>query len=83
MEYTRVHLGLFTPLTPHLPYKNIAFLLNNGQIFAWYKRGGYGGDLSALGATGTNNYIHMYEQRDIYDKSITLSPELIHLTRPE
>ncbi|WP_038303985.1 MULTISPECIES: glycosyltransferase [Kingella] len=83
LEYTRVHLGLFTPLTPHLPYKNIAFLLNNGQIFAWYKRGGYGGDLSALGATGTNNYVHMYEQRDIYDKSITLSPELIHLTRPE
>jgi mannosyltransferase OCH1-like enzyme len=58
--------GDFLELTPTHERRNTAFVLPDGTIFAWGKPAG-GGDLSALGAKGTNNYNELWQQRLIYD----------------
>jgi len=52
-------------LTPTHANKNLAFVLPDGTIFAFHKPAG-SGDLTALGATGTNNYVELWQQRRVY-----------------
>jgi mannosyltransferase OCH1-like enzyme len=57
--------GDFLELTPTHEQKNKAFVLPDGTIMAWHKPSG-GGDISALGANGVNNYNIMWQQRQVY-----------------
>lgn len=61
--------GMLLPLTPHHPIKNYAFVLPDGNIFAWGKKTwgtNIGDGLSGLGAEGTNSYSQLYALRKIY-----------------
>lgn len=58
-------LGDLMPLTPSHPKRNLAYVLPDGDIVAFRKAAG-GGDLTALGATGVNNYNEFWQQRCIY-----------------
>jgi len=58
--------GDFLELTPTYPQKNRAFVLDDGAIFAWGKRA-EGGDLTALGIRGGNNYNDLWTARKIYE----------------
>jgi mannosyltransferase OCH1-like enzyme len=57
--------GDFLQLTPTHQKHNTAFVLPDGTILAWGKTAG-GGDLSAFGAKGTNNYNELWQQRSLY-----------------
>ena len=57
--------GDFLQLTPTHQSTNTAFVLPDGTILAW-KKPASGGDLSALGATGTNNYNQLWRDKQIY-----------------
>jgi hypothetical protein len=57
--------GDFIHLTPMHANKNASFVLPDGTIFAQAKQAG-GGDLSALGALGTNNYNDFYNAKTVY-----------------
>ena len=57
--------GDYTLLTPLYNMKNRAFVLPDGVIFAFGKNA-EGGDLTALGATGTNNYNHFFHSKTVY-----------------
>lgn len=57
--------GDFLELTPTHQLHNTAFVLHDGTILAWGKPAG-GGDLSALGARGTNNYNELWHQKALY-----------------
>lgn len=57
--------GDFLQLTPTHQKQNTAFVLPDGTILAWGKTAG-GGDLSAFGAKGTNNYNELWQQRSLY-----------------
>lgn len=57
--------GDFLQLTPTHQKQNTAFVLPDGTILAWGKTAG-GGDLSSLGAKGTNNYNELWQQRALY-----------------
>lgn len=71
-----VYAGSFTDLTPAYPNKNRGFLLDDGTLFALHKNGNVGGDLTAFGAKGTNNYGLLYAERAIYDPNIQLNEPL-------
>ena len=53
------------PLTPKHPAKNLAFVGEEGNIFAFFKPTGGGDGLSAFGGD-KKNYNTFYSQRDIY-----------------
>lgn len=57
--------GDYVALTPNHRHKNMAFLLPDGTIFAWAKRAAPG-DLSALGFRGGNNYVQLWNSRQVY-----------------
>jgi mannosyltransferase OCH1-like enzyme len=57
--------GDYLELTPTHEQKNRAFVLPDGTIMAWRKPSG-GGDLSALGAKGVNNYNELWHSRQVY-----------------
>lgn len=57
--------GDMLQLTPAHSKTNTAFVLPDGTILAWYKTAA-GGDLTALGAKGVNNYNELWAQRNIY-----------------
>jgi mannosyltransferase OCH1-like enzyme len=57
--------GDYLELTPTYEQKNRAFVLPNGTIMAWSKPSG-GGDLTQLGAKGTNNYNELWQARKVY-----------------
>jgi mannosyltransferase OCH1-like enzyme len=57
--------GDFLELTPSHQKTNNAFVLPDGNILAWGKPAG-GGDLSALGAQGTNNYNNLWHQKQLF-----------------
>lgn len=59
--------GDFTFLTPLHPNRNPAFVLPDGLIFALGKPS-EGGDMTALGASGTNNYNKIYSEKNIYNE---------------
>jgi mannosyltransferase OCH1-like enzyme len=61
--------GDFLELTPTHEKKNTAFVLPDGTILAWGKPAG-GGDLSSLGAQGTNNYNQLWHTKQIYGSPI-------------
>jgi hypothetical protein len=60
--------GDFTFLTPLHPNRNPAFVLPDGLIFALGKPS-EGGDMAALGASGTNNYNEIYSAKNIYSEA--------------
>lgn len=65
-------IGVFTPLTPMFSFKNFAFILPSGQIFAWGKSTAGTTNqfsLDSLGSIGTNSYSHLWNQRKIYKTS--------------
>ena len=57
--------GDYLELTPTHEQKNRAFVLPDGTIMAWSKPSG-GGDLTQLGAKGTNNYNELWAARKVY-----------------
>lgn len=57
--------GDFLQLTPTHQKQNTAFVLPDGTILAWGKVAS-GGDLSAFGAQGTNNYNDLWHSRSLY-----------------
>jgi mannosyltransferase OCH1-like enzyme len=57
--------GDLLELTPGYQQENKAFVLPDGTIMAWRKPSG-GGDLSALGAKGVNNYNELWHSRQVY-----------------
>jgi hypothetical protein len=57
--------GDYMFLTPMHQNRNPAFVLPDGLIFALGKPAD-GGDLTRLGATGTNNYNDFYQSRTVY-----------------
>ena len=57
--------GDYLELTPTHQQKNRAFVLPDGTIMAWSKPSG-GGDLTQLGAKGTNNYNDLWSARKAY-----------------
>jgi len=61
----RYVFGDVIELTPGYQNKNKAMVMPNGDIFAFKKKSG-GGDLSALGAVGTNNYNELWQFRRLY-----------------
>jgi len=58
-------VGEFIALTPLHQNKNLAFVLPDGLIFA-YGKPAEGGDLSQMGALGTNNYNNFYASKTVY-----------------
>jgi mannosyltransferase OCH1-like enzyme len=52
-------------LTPFYGKKNKAFVLPDGEIFSFFKPAN-GGDLVSLGVGGGNNYVSLYEAKQIY-----------------
>jgi len=60
--------GDFLELTPTHQEKNTAFVLPDGMILAFGKRA-KGGDLSALGVRGGNNYNELWNARQVYQSS--------------
>ena len=63
--------GYFMALTPMHDQRNLAYVSGSGEIVAlhkssWHKEMPAGGDLSAFGLSGTNNYNQLYRDRDIY-----------------
>jgi mannosyltransferase OCH1-like enzyme len=57
--------GDFLQLTPTHEKQNTAFVLPDGTILAWGKTAS-GGDLSAFGAKGVNNYNNLWNERSLY-----------------
>lgn len=62
-----VIFGDAVELTPDHLNKNKALVLPDGTIFA-LKKPSSGGDLSALGATGVNNYNELWYTKNLYAK---------------
>jgi len=64
-------LGSYLPLTPALPIKNRVYLVPNGKIYALHKDAwmpqSKPGSMDNFGVKGTNNYVAMYQARDIYE----------------
>ena len=53
-------------LTPGMHENNSAAVLPDGTILAFGKKSA-AGNLSSLGAAGTNNYVQMWAERDVYN----------------
>ena len=75
MKSTHV-IGLFMPLTPNHQLKNASYVLPNGNIVALHKDAWFpkakAADISEFGLKTTNNYLKMWNERDVYDNSINL-----------
>ena len=64
-------IGSFLPLTQSMKKKNLAYVLEDGEIVAWHKSAWHcssprGGDLSWIGVPGTNNYNEIWRKREVY-----------------
>ena len=63
-------VGDFMPLTPLHKNMNRCYILPDGDIVAQHKNAWFNearaGDLSLMGASKTNNYIKMYNERSVY-----------------
>ena len=68
--------GHFMALTPQHSCKNRSYILPSGSILGFHKDtwipDARPGDINCLGAIGTNNYVEMWENRNIYDSNITI-----------
>ena len=63
--------GYFMPLTPMHSQRNLAYVMPRGNIVAFHKTTWHpsmplGGNFSAFGLQGTNNYNRMWERREVY-----------------
>jgi hypothetical protein len=67
-------VGEFTCLTPNHRLKNRSYVMFDGAIVALHKNAwlpdAEAGELTSFGAKGTNNYIDMWMQRQVYDANI-------------
>ena len=61
--------GDLIALTPDYHKRNLAVVLPDGTIAAFAKPTAAGGDLTALGAKGTNNYNELYYTKAVYKTS--------------
>ena len=65
-------LGYFTPLTPNHKKLNTSYILPDGTILAQHKDAWFpnakAGSISDFGIKGSNNYLKMYFDKDIYNK---------------
>jgi mannosyltransferase OCH1-like enzyme len=61
----RMSFGDYVEMTPQHAHKNFAFLLPNGEIFAYPKSSGPG-DLQQLGLKTGNNYVDLWKRKEIY-----------------
>ena len=64
-------IGHFMPLTQGFKQRNLAYVANSGEIFAWHKTTWHpshpgGGNLAAVGLEGTNNYNELWRAREVY-----------------
>lgn len=64
-------IGEFTALTPHYENKNRSYILPNGEIIALHKNAWFpqsrGGEIKSFGCEGTNDYVEMYTNKNIYN----------------
>ena len=63
--------GYFMPLTPMHSQRNLAYVMPRGNIVAfhkttWHPSSPRGGNFSAFGLQGTNNYNRLWESREVY-----------------
>ena len=69
-------IGIFQPLTPFHEKLNQSYLLPDGTVFALHKTAWTSGskpaDIRQFGFKGTNNYLQMYYDNNIYDASIDI-----------
>ena len=65
LDINKIITGESIRLTPTHANKNMAFVLPDGTIMAFHKPA-QSGDLTALGAQGTNNYVDLWQQRKVY-----------------
>ena len=56
--------------------KLTGFVLDEDKKVIALRKPSKGGDIKSLGFTGTNNYVDMWLNQDVYDKSIKFSKEL-------
>ena len=65
-----IYFGEFRPITADLSINNLMYISRTGQLIAQHKTswlpGSEGGDLTALGLEGTNNYKELWANKDIY-----------------
>ncbi len=61
--------GDYLELTPSREQKNRGFVLPDGTIMGWGKPSA-GGDLTGLGASGTNNYNELWAARKVYGEKL-------------
>ena len=64
-------VGFFMPLTQGFSKRNLAYVSDSGEILAWHKTSWHpgqpsGGDMTALGLRGTNNYNRLWRAREVY-----------------
>ena len=64
-------IGHFMPLTQGFKQRNLAYVANSGEIFAWHKTTWHpshpgGGNLADVGLQGTNNYNELWRARKVY-----------------
>jgi hypothetical protein len=58
-------IGVSRPLTPGKPVENIAYIAPDQTLIA-IRNKSHGGDLADIGASGTNNYNHLWRRRAVY-----------------
>lgn len=68
-------VGDFMPLTPNYRNKNKSYVMFDGAIVALHKDAWFpnakAGELESFGAKGTNNYVDMWNNRRVYDASLS------------
>ena len=65
LDINKIITGESIRLTPIHANKNMAFVLPDGTIMAFHKPA-QSGDLTTLGAQGTNNDVDLWQQRKVY-----------------
>lgn len=68
----KIMWGDVMELTPSPVNQNKAWVMPDGFILAWNKPA-LGGDIASLGQKGSNNYNDFWNDRSVYDKSISIT----------
>jgi len=65
-----IYFGEFRPITADLSINNLMYVSRTGQLIAQHRTswppGTEGGDFTALGLEGSNNYKELWANKDIY-----------------
>jgi hypothetical protein len=76
-------IGLWRPITPGKPRQNITYIAPDYSLVGLYGKT-VNGDLTHLGASGTNNYNHFWHGRSVYGEPVSVwsfDDPAIHLTK--